>query len=116
MPISSANDFAQSETMRTMGEYFARQYQNAGPARYSNRFFFGESRFERPDTPMTAKDCPVNSWKTSEGKKIKIVKLETPHLASIVALLLRNEKDGKKNPQRSKIISLKKELVKRLSE
>jgi len=81
-----------------------------------NRFYFGATGFERPDTPMTAKDCPVDSWKTSEGKKIKIVKLETPHLASIVALLLRNEKDGKKNPQRSKIISLKKELVKRLSE
>lgn len=55
--------------------------------------------------------CSV--WVSSDGRVTAIKELKTDHLCNIVALLLRDS--GRAHEQRSKIISLKKELVKRLT-
>lgn len=62
------------------------------------------------DGIMTGAGCPLDSWMSSDGRITKICDLEENHLMNIVAVLTRT----KDNPQRGKIISLKKELYKRL--
>lgn len=51
-------------------------------------------------------------WITGTGDEINIVDLDLSHLLNIVALLYR--KGGEDNPQRPKLVSLEKEVIKRL--
>lgn len=53
----------------------------------------------------------LDSWTSQDGRTTKFCDLKMDHLLNIVAVLERN----KDNLQRHKIISLKKELVKRLT-
>ncbi len=56
----------------------------------------------------------LHMWIDKEGGEMLIKELETAHLLNIVAMLYR--KEGKKNFQRHKLVTLEKELVKRLQE
>lgn len=56
----------------------------------------------------------LSTWETQAGDIIDICKLETPHLLNIVAMLHR--KGSEKNPQRSKLVTLEKEAIRRLQE
>lgn len=55
----------------------------------------------------------LDVWITQEGKRIAFKDLDTSHLLNIVALLYRGWENN--NPQRNKLISLEKELVRRLN-
>lgn len=53
-------------------------------------------------------------WVTQHGETIKIEELDLSHLLNIVALLYR--KGGEDNPQRPKLVTLEKEIMKRFKD
>lgn len=56
----------------------------------------------------------LSTWETQNGDIIPIKDLEMSHLLNIVALLYR--KGQEKNAQRHKLVTLEKEVIKRLGE
>jgi hypothetical protein len=58
------------------------------------------------------KEMLLDTWVSQTGVQIKIKDLSTDHLLNIVALLYC--RGGKDNPQRMKLVTLEKEVVKRL--
>lgn len=55
----------------------------------------------------------LDEWRSASGTTAKIAELETGHLLNIVAKLYRP--DGVRNNQRNKLVTLEKEVVKRLT-
>jgi hypothetical protein len=61
---------------------------------------------------MRSCEHKLDVWVTQHGEEIKFCNLETGHLLNIVAMLHRRDDC----PQRNKLISLHKEVVKRLQD
>lgn len=74
----------------------------------TSQLYRGPSRPKKNDLEK------LHMWIDKEGGEMPIKELGTAHLLNIVAMLYR--KEGKKNFQRHKLVTLEKELVKRLQE
>lgn len=78
--------------------------------RVGQEFVLDASEFELAKPKTERKE--LSMWVDKEGNGIKFADMDLAHLLNVVAMLHR--KEGKKNEQRSKLVSLEKELAKRL--
>lgn len=82
------------------------------PRRIGSQFFVEQSWFELVSGPAERQDLSV--WVARDGSGIPFREMTTAHLTNVIAMLYRE--GGKGNDQRSKLVSLEKELLRRLKE